>query len=378
MLDLFSRLRRLAGRPFLTAKTVAVFFCVPFICAQANGEITYSGTVTPIPPAGSDTWSLSDRTTVLVGGSSRSALTISNATVTAGYIIRVGQTDNETSTMSVTNGTLSVGFNFFVAEGASRTGVVEFNNSTITANSQIYLGYSRGSTASMYVTNSTLSVGSRVAMGNFGGTALLELRGSTMSAASIDGGFDYGQTSVLRVVDSTLSTTGNVTSSGGALCVYLTSGTATIGGAVLIGTGSQQSALVVSNKMSDVSIGQTLSIGANGKLQFDIDASLLATGDPIIDAGAFLFSELGQYVVTLENLDSVLSDTQILLLGSSQTVSQAVKDIAWQIEGLPDGYDITTEWIGDNLYLNIQIPEPAVASAVLGMLSLVAVLRRRK
>ena len=231
----------------------------------------------------------------------------------------------------------------------------------------------------MTVSSGSLALGSTASVGYWGKGSLHVNGGAVTLAGALLVGSGSAATGTMTVSGGSLVASTATLGHYGTGSMYLTGGNAAFTGAVNVGVRTGKGYLGISNATDNVSIGQTLSVGANGTLEVFADLSLADASSPIFNAGALSLDVLGGYAVTLDNLGAVSVDTQVWIAEVASDVDQSVKDIVWQLNGLMEGYEANFEWIGNNLFLTVTpVPEPALSAALLALLSLALAVRRRK
>ncbi len=412
------------------------------LAAQGQDTFTWSGYVTPTPDSTTTaSWNV-PTTTVSIGSASggltgemtlsggaaatfgglmleRGSLSLVNAslTVTGSAYSVIGTSTNSDATLTLDNSRMLVTSMHVGSNNGAVGAVIVSNASVLTSSSYFMVGNS--SSGSLLITGSgsavhagemrvgaytdstgavTISNGAAFYCGwnasyqNFvvgsggTGTFLVTGAGSTASIARLAiGGYPTlsGGTGVMTIAAGASLTISEYTEIGytnGNGTLALEGGSANFGSTVSVGIrASGAGTLRASNATDEISIGQTLSIGANGTLAFNVDLNEPNDGSAIITADAISFDAAGGYIVDFTALAENI-DTAILLLQVSGAVSDEMKQIAWEINGLDAAFGTaTTEWIGNSLYLNVStVPEPAAAAGLLSVLALALATRRRK
>ncbi len=322
----------------LSYKTTALLVVTALGVTALNADISYTGSVSPAPAAGSSNWEVNGN--VAVGATLAFGL---NATV--GHLVISESSVSISGTFSVTGG----------KQHMAPSSILVTSNSSMTLGAMVlgvsnYTGVVTLSEGSSLTVTNGINVVSGVSM-NVSGIFVRQGSAVSASSLSLNGGY--------------------LTLSGAVL---------TIDGAINLATSYNNITMAWADSDSKIDAG-SLRTGENTMFGLSVDMSAdPSTYEPIVSLDSITLN--GVHMLTLNNLEDDPLSRQILLIEVAEAVADASKAKTWSISG--DKTDVyadrlSTQWIGNSLYLVISdIPEPALSATFLTLLALAAAARRRK
>ncbi len=278
-------------------------------------------------------------------------------------------------------GALSVGR----GDGAYATGNFILDNGTAVFGTSISFGDQVNSVGNGEIKGGSLQ-GASMVIGQGGtGKVTISQKTSTATEVKITGALLIGTSAITDSVTyfgkGTLDVTGGILKVGTNLTVGNTAGGGgdmTVTGGVVsannlnVGTAGTGSFLV-SNGAS-VTVTAAMTIGASGSLTFKASGNTFDTS-ALITASTLTLNVGGKYKLDLEDYAATENVTLTLISYTTKPTNVAFEAINYD----KNQYDVSFDWGAKSLTATINyIPEPAVASLLVGALALVSVARRRR